>query len=52
MLEDEQKSDLDVHPTMDGNNDAGMEELLGEGDTIIRDERGVRLARNNDEDGD
>ena len=37
---------------MDGNNDAGMEELLGEGDTIIRDERGVRLARNNDEDGD
>jgi len=51
-LKNEQKSDLDVHPTMDGNNDAGMEELLGEGDTIIRDERGVRLARNNDEDGD
>ena len=51
-LKNEQKTDLDVHPSMDNSNDVGMEELLEEGDTIIRDERGVRLARNNDEDGD
>jgi len=51
-LKNEQKTDLDVHPSMDNSANVGMEELLGEGDTIIRDERGVRLARNNDEDGD
>ena len=53
-LKNEQKTDLEVHPLMDETSDTGtgMEELLGQGDTIIRDERGVRLARNNDEDGD
>ena len=51
-FKNQQKTGLEVHPSMDESHDSGMEELLGEGDTIIRDERGVRLARNNDEDGD
>lgn len=51
-LKNEPKTDLEVHPSMESSGDTGMEELLAEGDTIIRDERGVRLARNNDEDGD
>jgi cyanophycin synthetase len=53
-LKNEQQSDLETHPSMDESIDegTGMEELLSEGDTLIRDERGVRLARNNDEDGD
>jgi cyanophycin synthetase len=51
-LKNEQQTDIEAHPFMDESNEAGMEELLSEGDTIIRDERGVRLARNNDEDGD
>ncbi len=29
-----------------------MDDIVGEGDTLIRDERGVRLAKNTDEDGD
>ena len=51
-LKNEPKTDLEVHPSMESSGGSGMEELLADGDTIIRDERGVRLARNNDEDGD
>lgn len=29
-----------------------LDDLVGDGDTLIRDERGVRLARSNDEEGD
>lgn len=29
-----------------------LDDLVGDGDTLIRDERGVRLARNTDEEGD
>jgi len=30
----------------------GIEDIVGKGDTLIRDDRGVRLARTSDEDGD
>ncbi len=39
-------------PTEDTTETIALDDIVGDGDTLIRDERGVRLARSTDEDGD
>lgn len=49
---DDVRSDITTGPAAAQSEPLGLEELAGEGETLVRDERGVRLARSTDEDGD
>jgi cyanophycin synthetase len=49
---DDKKADTSPQASTDQSKPFGAEDFEGEGETLIRDERGVRLARNTTEDSD
>jgi cyanophycin synthetase len=51
-FKDENTTEPEPKPVEEETEVIAMDDIVGDGDTLIRDERGVRLARNTDEEGD